>query len=82
MNGQMRAHTAMQQPAAPVWLRVVHDYSGRTADTPMSTFTIYFAQLAGLYFIILGVILVVRKRSILELMRSWPRTRLSCSWQA
>ena len=34
----------------------------------MSTFTIYFAQLAGLYFIILGVILVVRKRSILELM--------------
>jgi hypothetical protein len=34
----------------------------------MSTFIIYFAQLAGLYFIILGVILLVRKRSILELM--------------
>ncbi len=30
--------------------------------------TIYFAQLAGLYFIILGLILVVRKRAIIELI--------------
>ena len=35
---------------------------------PMSTFTIYFARLAGLYFIILVVILVARERSVLELM--------------
>jgi hypothetical protein len=34
----------------------------------MPTFTIYFAQLAGLYFIILGVILVLRKRTIIDLM--------------
>ncbi len=34
----------------------------------MHPFTVYFAQLAGLYFIILGVILVVRKRVIIDLM--------------
>jgi hypothetical protein len=34
----------------------------------MSAFTIYFAQLAGLYFLILGVILLVRKRAIIDLM--------------
>jgi hypothetical protein len=34
----------------------------------MPTFTIYFAQLAGLYFIILGVILVLRKQTIIDLM--------------
>ncbi len=34
----------------------------------VSSFTLYFAQLAGLYFVILGVILVVRKRAIIELM--------------
>ena len=32
----------------------------------MSAFTIYFAQIAGLYFLILGVILLVRKRAIIE----------------
>lgn len=34
----------------------------------MTTFTIYFAQLAGLYFIILGVILIVRKSTMIVLM--------------
>ena len=34
----------------------------------MTTFTIYFAQLAGLFFIILGVILIVRKGTIIDLM--------------
>jgi hypothetical protein len=34
----------------------------------MPTFTIYFAQLAGLYFIILGAILVLRKSTIIGLM--------------
>jgi hypothetical protein len=34
----------------------------------MPTFTIYFAQLAGLYFIILSVILALRKRTIIDLM--------------
>jgi hypothetical protein len=35
----------------------------------MSSFTIYFAQLAGLYFLILGVILATRKRAaIIDLM--------------
>jgi hypothetical protein len=34
----------------------------------MTAFTMYFAQLAGLYFIILGVILIVRKSTMIELM--------------
>jgi hypothetical protein len=34
----------------------------------MTAFTIYFAQLAGLYFLILGVILIVRKSTMIELM--------------
>lgn len=34
----------------------------------MTAFTIYFAQLAGLYFIILGIILIVRKAAIIDLM--------------
>jgi hypothetical protein len=38
------------------------------AVTTMTAFTIYFAQLAGLLFIILGVILIVRKSTIIDLM--------------
>jgi hypothetical protein len=34
----------------------------------MTAFTIYFAQVAGLYFIILGIILMVRKGIIIDLM--------------
>jgi hypothetical protein len=34
----------------------------------MSAFTLYFAQLTGLYFIILSLILVMRKRAIIDLM--------------
>ena len=34
----------------------------------MTAFTIYFAQLAGLYFIILGIILIARKGTIIDLM--------------
>lgn len=34
----------------------------------MTAFTIYFAQLAGLWFIILGIILIVRKAAIIDLM--------------
>jgi hypothetical protein len=38
------------------------------AVTSMTAFTIYFAQLAGLWFIILGIILIVRKAAIIDLM--------------
>jgi hypothetical protein len=34
----------------------------------MPTLTIYFAQLVGLLFIILGAILVLRKRTVIDLM--------------
>jgi hypothetical protein len=34
----------------------------------MSSFTVYFAQLTGLYFLVLSVILAVRKRAIIDLM--------------
>jgi hypothetical protein len=34
----------------------------------MTAFTIYFAKLAGLYFIILGAILIIRKGAIIDLM--------------
>lgn len=34
----------------------------------MMAFTIYFAQVAGLYFIILSIVLIVRKRDIIDLM--------------
>jgi hypothetical protein len=34
----------------------------------MSSFSLYFSQLAGLYFIIIGVILALRKRGIIDLM--------------
>jgi uncharacterized membrane protein HdeD (DUF308 family) len=34
----------------------------------MPAFTMYFAQVTGLYFIILGIILALRKRHFVELM--------------
>jgi hypothetical protein len=40
----------------------------------MPTFTIYFAQVAGPFFIILGVILILRKRTIIDLMPGRQRT--------
>jgi hypothetical protein len=36
----------------------------------MPAFTIYFAQLAGVYFIILSLILIVRKPAIMDLMQN------------
>ncbi len=44
------------------------EMAARQTVMTMTAFTIYFAQLAGLYFIILGLILLLRKRTIIDLM--------------
>ena len=41
----------------------------------MSLFTLYFSQLAGLYFIVIGVILALQKRAIINFMPQMTKFR-------